>query len=678
MPKSSIPRSPKVYVVLALLFIILLGIMPRDGKFNYDYKKGSPWPYETLVAQFDFPILKTREQLEQEKEAAGSKVVPYYKLSDEETKADLKAAEEINLGDYSYIRPTIITSLNAILERGILSDDDVSVKAKDSGTPIIFIQKNKRAHKAPLSDVYTESSAQDKLLEDALKEYGNVNLDSVFLAQGVYDILSPNLVYDKETSDLVHAESVDFISPTSGFANAGQIIVTKGELVTAEIQQMLDSYKSEFENSLGYSGPIAKLWVGNGLLALSLVLILFLSIFYTNPGIFEEFNKFVYLIFIFLLAAVTAMLVEKTNSELMYMIPYSLTALYLLAFFQKRVVLPVYVISLLPLLIFSHRGLELYVIFLVAGVVTMYVFQYFNRGWRQFVTAAITFVSILLTYYGFRFINDVKLMTDLDKVLYLFIGSLLSVAGYPLIYLFEKVFNLVSNSKLQELCDTNNNKLLTDLALKAPGTFQHSLQVMNMCDVAAKSIDANVLLLRAGALYHDIGKMNNPRCFVENESLGGNYHANLSPKESARDIIRHVDDGLALAEKYGLPGIVKDFIDTHHGTSFTGYFYNKYLNAGGDPNDTADFFYHGRKPVTKEQTILMLCDTLEAASRTLKDNSQETFDAFVEKMVQIKIDAGQFEDADISIKELNIIKSVLKTYLAQIYHERVVYPNRKS
>ena len=254
---------------------------------------------------------------------------------------------------------------------------------------------------------------------------------------------------------------------------------------------------------------------------------------------------------------------------------------------------------------------------------------------------------------------------------------MLSVALYPLIFLFERIFGLVSDSKLAELADTSN-PLLVELSHKAPGTFQHSLQVMNMADAAARSIDANVLLIRAGALYHDIGKMENPLCFVENESSDNSYHSELSPKESARDILRHVPDGIMLAEKYGLPDVIRGFILSHHGTSTTYFFYNKFLNQGGDSAERTDFTYKGRKPRSTEETLVMICDSIEAASRTLKDNKPETYDTFVEKMVQSKIDDGQFDDSAISLKELTTVKSVLKTYLAQLYHDRVAYPKRRK
>lgn len=675
MAKTGIPRDPKIYFPLFVLFVLLLMMMPRTGKFNYDYKKGSPWTYETLVSQIDFPVLKTQEQMQSEKDAAGYSIVPYYKYSESAAQNVMREAEGLNYGQHAYMRPKVLSALSDIYKRGVMADEVSGKEENIASDDIIFVQKDKRATKMPASDVYTVSGAKAALFTEMGRSFPDVMTDSVLTACGIGDVILPDLFYDKETTDLVHAESVDYISPTMGFVNAGQLIVTKGEIVTSEIAQLLDSYKAEYEESLGYNGPRVFLWAGNAIISLALVLILFLSIFYTNPDIFRQMNKYLYLLFIFVLAAFAAFVTDKVNPSLLYMMPFSLTALYLLAFFRKRVVLPVYVLSLMPLLIFAHNGVELFLLYLVSGVVTMYVFQFFNKSWKQFVTAFIVFVSLLLTFIGFRLINDGSAFNDPWLVLYLFLGSMLSVAGYPLIYLMEKIFGLVSNSRLQELCDPNN-KLLRILAQKAPGTFQHSLQVMNLADAAARSIDANVLLVRAGAMYHDIGKTMNPQCFIENESLGAKFHDGLTPKESAEMIIRHVSDGMALAAKYKIPQVVSDFILTHHGTTCTAYFYNKYVEEGGDPADSGAFYYNGRRPWTREQTIVMICDTIEAASRTLKDNSPETFDKFVESIVTSKINAGQLDNSEISFKEISRIKSVLKSYLGQIYHERVVYPKQ--
>lgn len=678
LPRVSI--NYRVLIPLVVLFLVLTLIFPRTAKFSYDYRKGSPWSHETLLAQFDFPILKTDEQIREEKSRSKSVVIPYYRYRQDVVDNCRKAAEGIDMGGYSYLRPLIVASMDGIYSNGVVPDEGVRLDGhSDPSGAVLYIQKDKRAGKKPVSEVFKESEAKNRLLSDIAAKYPRINADSVLRSAGIYDFIVPNLEYDPKTTELVRSESSNQVSTTQGFVSAGQLIVSEGEIVTAEIAQMLDSYKVEYENSMGYGGPRILFWLGNAFIAFALVLLFFLMIYFLNRRLFMDHRKFWYLIFIFIIASVLALIINKFAPRCLYMVPFTLTALYLEAFFKNKVIFPICCVSFLPLLVFAENGVVLFVMFLLASIVAVFTFRFFNQGWQQFIMSGIVFVSILVTYFGFRMIdmvNDDPYMA----VLYMFIGSMLIVAGYPLIYLFERMFNLVSSSRLRELCDTNN-KLLRELEHKAPGTFQHSLQVMNMCDAAARAIDANVLLVRAGALYHDIGKMKNPLCFIENESMspkGVHYHEHLSPKESARAIIKHVSDGLELAAENRLPDVIQDFILTHHGTSNTSYFYNKYLNEGGDPNDVSDFFYKGRKPQTKEQIILMICDTLEAASRTLKDNSAATFSVFVENIVASKMKIGQFDQADISIKDLNTVKETLKAYLSQIYHERVVYPQRKN
>lgn len=677
MENGKFLRGFKVYLPLVLLFVFFVLLMPRSGNFNYDYKKGSPWMYETLVAEFDFPVLKTAEQLQQEKEQAASSVTPYYKYSGNIASERTDAVMQADLGAYDRLKPEIISILDTIYSKGVIAERPDFPDGRPEDEQVIYVQKDRRAAMVPPSEIYTTADARMKLLSGLKGLHGTFNADSLCLAAGIYDLLVPNLIFDQQTTDLVHEESVNYVSPTSGVVSSGQLIVSKGETVTSEIEQLLDSYKAEYENSVGYNGPRVFLWMGNVLLALIISVLVFFTIYYANARIFGRFNEYVYILVIVALSAVVTFAVTKADPKLLYIVPYSLFALYLTAFFKNKVVYPVYVISLIPMLVFSHNGIELFVIYLAGGIVAIYAFMYFNKGWQQFIMAFCVFVATTVTYFAFKLIDgEIREFNDYQTVLFLFLGAMMSVAGYPLIYLFERIFMLVSNSRLIELCDTNN-KLLRELAHKAPGTFQHSLQVMNFADAAARSIDANVQLVRAGALYHDIGKMNNPQCFIENETPGVKYHEGLSPAESARDITRHVPDGVALAEKYGLPGVVKDFIVTHHGTTSTGYFYNRYLNAGGDPSKADVFFYKGRKPSTKEQIIMMLCDTLEAASRTLKDYSAQSISDLVERIVRSKMDDGQFEDADISLKEINVVKNVLKEYLQQVYHARVVYPKRR-
>ena len=678
MEKIDFPRKLKVYLPLIGLFLVLVFMMPQSPKFNYDFRKGSPWMHETLIAQFDFPVLKTEAQLLEERDKAGSDVISYYRLDPRVSSRVLGSVSSLDLGEWNILRPHLADAITFVYSKGVLSHvkgQDVEERRIQDPDALIYVQKDRRAVKVPLSEVFTVGDASGYIRSSLSDASSGCDVDSLFLAAGLSSLIVPDLLYDQQTTDLIHEEAVNYVSATLGVIRAGQVIVSEGEIVTAEIEQLLDSYKAEYDMNIGYGASRSFMWIGNVLIAFFIVLVLFFAICYCNYKIFGEYNKYLYLLLIFTLAAVGSSFVAKTDPSLFYMMPFTLISLYLLAFFSKRIVFSVYFISLLPMLIFAPNGVELFVMYLVAGSVAMLVFGYFNRGWLQFVTALIVFAVMTVVWGAFRLIDGVQGLKDYHTVLDLALGALLSVAGYPLIYLFEKIFSLVSNTKLAELGDTNN-KLLRLLADKAPGTFQHALQVMNLADAASRSIGANVLLVRAGALYHDIGKINNPQCFTENETSGVRYHAELTPKESAQEIIRHVSDGMALADKYGLPDEVKSFIISHHGTSATGYFLTQYLNDGGDPADVSDFYYDGVRPSTKEQVVLMICDAVEAASRSLKDYSPESISNLVDRIVDGKANDNQFDDADISLREVNTLKEVVKSYLQQMYHSRISYPKR--
>lgn len=676
MENINFPKGFKVYWPLLTLFLLLVFMMPRDPKFHYDYKKGSPWMYETLVTQFDFPVLKTAQQLQEERERAGSTVVPYYKLDQEAAVQAEKGLAQMNLERFPNLDNRLSEALASVYSKGVFSPYSGGESARQNTSGMIYIQKNRRAVKVPVSEVYTVETASAYIKTVVQETSPEALVDSLFNTYSLSSLVVPNLVFDQQTTDLVHEESVDFISPTSGIVRTGHVVVSNGEIITAEVEQLLDSYKAEYDQNMGYNGNVALQWTGNALIAFCLVLVLFLAIYYCSYSVFSNYNRYLYLLLIFAMATAGSSIVARANPSLFYLMPFTLISLYLLAFFSKRVVFSVYFISLIPMLIFAPNGMELFVMYLVAGAVGMLVFGFFNRGWLQFVTALIVFAVLTLVWGAFRLIEGPNGLNEYKVVVDMFLGSLMSVAGYPLVFLFEKIFKLVSNTKLVELSDTSN-KLLRELADKAPGTFQHSLQVMNLADAAARSIGANVPLIRAGALYHDIGKIANPQCFTENENPGVRYHEGLTLKESAQEIIHHVSDGISLAEKHHLPQVLKDFIISHHGTSTAGYFYTKYLNDGGDPNDVAEFFYNGNKPTTKEQVILMIADAVEAASRSLKDYSPENISRLVDSIIDGKSAAGQFTEADISLRDINTVKGVIKAYIQQMYHSRVAYPRRR-
>lgn len=669
MEKSKFPSGYKVYLPLVLLIALLAFVMPRSPKFTYDYEKGKVWMYEDLVSLFDFPLLKSEEQYKAEVQKAGTSVVPFYRQDPTVIENALAALSALDLGDYPAAKPALSAALERIYAKGVLP-------ASAPEESVLYVQKSMRAAKVLASEVYTLDVAVQVLRDTFAEEYPEADMDAA-LDSMLSSLVASDLVFDQNATDQIMEQNVAQVSPTMGVIKSGQTLVSKGELITAEIEQMLDSYKVEYEENVGYKGSPFLQWAGNSLLSLFLVLALFFGLYFCNYHIFEQYNKFLYLLLVFALSAVASFIVAQTEPEYFYMVPFTLIALYLLAFFSRRLVFTVYFISLIPMLIAAPEGVELFFIYLCGGVVVIYVFDYFNKGWLQFVSALITFAVMALVWVSFRLADGAEAFISFRQLGHLLVAALLAVAGYPLIYLFEKIFMLVSSSKLVELSDTSR-PLLRLLADKAPGTFQHSLQVMNLADAVARSVDANIPLIRAAALYHDVGKIANPQCFTENETPGVRYHEGLSPKESAQEIIRHVSDGLALADKYRVPGIIKDFIRSHHGTTCTAYFMTQYLNAGGDPDDTEAFYYKGVNPVTKEQVILMLCDAVEAASRSLKDYSEKSISALVDKIVDGKADDGQLSDSDISLREINKIKEVMKAYLQQMYHSRISYPKRET
>lgn len=661
----------KVVIPLVVSFAVLMVLVPRTAKWGYDYSKGQAWRYETLVAQFDFPLLKTTEQIAKEKADLSSTVIPYYKMSTEVVGESFRKIEGMSFADVPGLKSSLVRHLSDIYNKGIIPEIQDNVE-------LIYVQKGKRAEKVPVSEVYLLPQARIALLHEVSTDCPEVNVDSVIRSKSIYDLLAVNLVYDDQITALVHSQTQSMVSTTSGFVNAGTIIVNNGELITAEVAQMLDSYKAEYEQSYGYDKPLAAIWLGNALLVLGILICLYFAIYFSNAMIFKDYNRYLYVVVVFTLIASVELLLIKFAPQWIFLFPFSVAALYLQAFFRTRVIYPVYIATLLPLLLFAENGAAMFMMYLVSGVITLYVFKHFSKGAKQFIAASINFVCTAVLFSAFV-ITGVINVDYLPTLGLICIGSILQVALHPFVYLLERSFNLVSSTRLQELSDTSN-ELLRQLEQKAPGTFQHSLQVMNLASAAARAINADEILIKAGALYHDIGKIKNPLCFVENESLtstDAKYHADISPLQSAQDIIKHVTDGVELAQAHKLPSVITDFIRTHHGTTCVSFFYDKYLKDGGDPELKKEFLYPGPTPTTKEQVILMLSDSIEAASRTLRDYSQESISALVDRIFAYKIEDGQLEQADITLKEIDTIKIVMQTYLGQMYHERIKYPKRK-
>ena len=678
MKPIQFPKSYKI-LVPTLLAVVIIGLcMPRTGEFEYHYRKGHVWNYETLVAPFDFPILKTADQISLEKKRQHEEFIPYFHYSPELFRElEYKAIDAVPDSFRAFAR-VFVEALRPMYERGVLPDN-IEAGGELQGltdSSLVYINRDKKTSRMARSELYSIRQLRTKATAELCKQYSESLVDSLLNASMLLDILAPNLVYDKQITQALHKKDSEAISPTSGVFKAGNVIISTSDIVTADTEQILDSYKAEYEQTVGYNGPIALLWLGNFMMALVLVCLLFTLVLFSRPVIFQHPGQYYFILTVYTISAVVTFIFDRFPAEYLYLMPYPVFALYYMAFFRKRLVLSLYTLSLLPLLV-GGAGSQYFLIFLFAGFAAVYSFTYFNRGWRQFISAFIVFVTMLLVYFGLRFAGSGPGPFAPMELIFLFCGAMFTVLAYPLIYLFELIFSLVSVDKLKDLADTSN-PLLRDLADKAPGTFQHSVSLMNMTEFVGRAVDADLPLLRAASLYHDIGKSLNPQCYVENQTPGQDFHAGLSPKESASEIIAHVTRGLDIAEKHGLPTVIRDFISTHHGTTKVAYFLSRYLDEGGDPDDVEAFCYPGPPPSTKEQIILMLCDTVEAASRTFKDYTPETVSAQVDQLYDRKFSAGQFDHADISLGELDTVKQNIKNYILQVHHARIAYPENKQ
>lgn len=666
-------KNYRIYICFIVLATLMILLYPKEGKFQYEYQKGRPWVYETLISPIDFPILKTEEEMLREKEERASETIDYYTYdaSVGAPKLELlgRMALEARIDDD--LARELYSHLREAYSRGIVS----SFGNVDLSEKVIFVKRDKRVVETPASEVYNLDQAKNILKSALVYGLGDRATDSIASRFDLDGLVVPNLFFDENTTELVHKEAVNYISPTKGMVYAGQLIVSEGETVTGDICQILDSYKAEYKMSYGYSGSPDALLVSHLMTVFVILAAFFFTLYFCGKEVFGSLRRLIFLMLLLFISFAGVVVMFRADQRLLYLFPFAVMALYMSAFFRDDISFPVYTVTLLPLLVIPENGVELFFINLIGGSVVLLAHgKWFNRGWLQFVNIIFIFIAMVLVSFSFKLgRGDVSYAFKSTDFLYLGINSVLVIVLYPFVFLFEIIFGLISYARLWELCDTNN-RLLQQLQYKAPGTFQHSLQVANIAENAARQVGADAMLVRVGALYHDIGKIENPLCFTENQTAEQNYHQHLTPEQSARDIIRHVDDGLALARKNNLPEQVVDIIASHHGTTKTMYFYTKYCNAGGDPSNTEPFTYKGKLPVDKEAVILMFADSVEAASRSLRDYSPESISEMVNRIIDGKIAEGQVAKGDITMAEIDTVKQVFIENLQQMYHGRVAYP----
>ena len=686
----------KLLLFLLTLFIIVY-FFPRQINFEYEYSKGKPWMQETIITSFDFPILKTQEELQKEREEVINENLPIF-VFDESTfeqkgvefvenfeqkwsedkkikkdkgftffnlfgqKKQATASRKYSLANYG------LSVLEYLYNNGIVQlSDEFQWKEEDF---LVLLQKENIAEKQELDKLFTINSAVDYI--NAL---GKLSMqESDFIVPLLLEALNHNVFYDKLATEKMLASELSNIVSSRGMLQKGQIVIQKGELVNDDKFQILSSYQKEFENQHWSKASVNFVLLGQVLLVFVAFLILFLFLKQYRPEVLQDSTKVTLILLLIVCMIVLTSFTLKWNSNFLYLIPFCILPIVLKAFFDTRLALFTHLITILIIGFIVPNGFEFVYLQLIAGIVSILtVLQMYKRA--HLFVSAIKIVGIYwLTYFALEITHEGSIVhINLVKFLYFAGSGVLTLFAYPLIFTFEKVFSLVSDVSLLELSDTNN-PLLRKLANEAPGTFQHSLQVANLAEEGIIAINGNALLVRVGALYHDIGKIKNPMYFIENQSTGLNPHDELSFDESTDIIISHVKSGIEIAKENKLPEELIDFIRTHHGTSTVQYFYKQFITTFPDEEvDIKDFAYPGPKPFSKETAVLMMADSVEAAARSLKQSNTDNISDLVEEIIGKQIDSGQFVNADITLKEITQIKKLYKKKLVNIHHARVEY-----
>ena len=665
----------KVLLFITTTFLIVY-LFPKSGKFKYSFQKGKLWQSENLYAPFGFAIKKTNEELALEKKAITDNASIYF---DVDTQTVLEVASNYGLQFNSVFSDSLIVNNREDLFK---QGNEILIKLYTYGVlgeeynysankQIVILVDRKQTKVTNYSNFITQNGIR-LFLEQEIIDHDLSNFSPQYLSL-FFDIIKSNVLLNKSITDNSLQEELGKISSVRGSIEKGALIISKGEVVEGEKLKALQSLKSESESQVWSESNYNWIIAAYTLLVALALLMLLLFLRKYRLEIFNNNTKVTFIFFNILLMVFLTTLVVNYDSSYVYIVPICILPLVLKAFFDARLGMFTHVITVLLLGFVVSNNYEYMFLQIIAGIVTILTVSELYKRANLFISVGQITLIYIVAYFAFFVIQEGSVESLKWETFGLFIlGGLATLFVQPLIYAYEKIFGLVSDVSLLELTDTNT-KLLKELSNKAPGTFHHSLNVANLAEASANEIGANAMLVRVGALYHDIGKMKNPTYFAENQSTGINPHDELSSKESAATIISHVIDGIEIAKKYNLPDRVIDFIRTHHGTSLVYYFYNqeKNLETGAD---IEDFKYPGPKPFSKETAILMMCDSVEAASKSLKEPTSTKIDDFVENIISKQIESDQFLNANITFKEIQSIKKVLKHKLANIYHLRIEYP----
>ncbi|WP_461790552.1 HD family phosphohydrolase [Pedobacter sp.] len=667
------------YVMMVVCVLVITLYLPKQPRFRYEFEKGKTWLNKDLVSPFSFAILKTPQQIAADKKLVIDNILPIYQYNEDVFKDQSEAylsefdvkwkSNTLNDAEKEANRQRSLDILKIVYSKGII---DVNPKHQKKERYYDFsLLKNNVSTKVNSQDVFTVQSALTFLKE-------NFKSDNEGIKKTVFDLaeshIKPNIKFDEALTATVQTNALKSISTTKGMVQKGELIVANETVIDEEVYQKLVSFRETYDAQTKTVGDDKLVFFGQVLLVGFIVTLLMVFLFLFRKDIYADNRQLSLLILVITSMLLVLTWAIKFNLSNLYLIPFCIVPIIIRILFDTRLALNLHLLVILIAGFFVPNSFEFVFYQTTAGMVAIYSIKNLVKREQLLISAAFILSAYFISFLGITLLREGSL-TDIEWINFLpFVFSvLLSLLAYPLIYAFERVFGITSDVALIELTNTNN-KLLRELAFKAPGTFQHSLQVANLAEAAIFKIGGNALLVRAGALYHDIGKMENPQYFIENQT-GVSPHDKMPYEQSAQVIIRHVHKGIEITRKNKLPESVIDFIRTHHGNTRVDYFYQSFLkNSPEKFIDENIFRYPGPIPFSKETGVLMLADSVEAASRSLKNPDAQSINDLVERIIDYKLEQNQLDNCDLTLKDLETIKLIFKTMLMSIYHVRIDYP----
>ena len=676
-------RSHTYMILLYLISIVAVCFMfPREGKFRYEFQRGKIWIHKDLYTEYDIPILKTQQELSAEKDSLLKTFVMYYndrpEVAEQQKRLFTQSFNELwENSDWTESKKNklhhdIVSLLDVIYKRGIVQMDE-NTGNQSRGDQVAIIRNN-IASEGDRHHILTPKAAYELVMAGLEKEDDHEDM-SFIRSLNLNTFIQPNLTFNADITNKAKNEQISKISYTKGMIPANRLVIAHGDFVNDEKYTQLVSMQREFENRVGASGDFKQIWAGQALIVVFCFLLVAVYLMYFRPQIFQDTKRTAFLLLIMLLFIGLSCLVVRNEYFNLYILPFVLIPVIICTFYDARTANFIFIVTLLLIGFIAPNGFEFVFLNFFAGIVSIINIKSIYRRGALFRSITVVILAYCTVYSAMALMQgiDIQQMEWRNYIRFAISGTLVFMA-YPSIFIFEKIFGFISDITLMELSDTNQ-PLLRKLSEVAPGTFQHSLQVANISEEVIHKIGGNPLLVRTGALYHDIGKINRPEFFIENQAGNHNPHKELTPENSAQIIIEHVSDGVEIARKNGVPQHITDFIRTHHGNSIVRYFHHLQQEQYPDQQiDRSKFMYPGSTPFSKEMVVLMMCDSIEAASRSLKEINQGNISDMVDSIVNYQILEDQYNDANITYREISTAKQIIKNRLMNIYHVRIEYP----